>query len=434
MKIAIIGAGFGGMAAAWDLRRAGHEVTIYEAADYVGGLASGFKEPHWEWSVEKFYHHWFASDKEMLKLIDELGLRDRVIFPRPYTVIYHEGKFYPFDSMFSNIPLYILRFYPLQLFRIGLVGLYLKLTNNWRGLEKYTADQWMLKYAGETIYNKMWKPLLVSKFSEKYYRVVNMAWLWARLKARTTRLGTFEGGFQKFADLFAERLRGMGVEIRLGAKVESIRREQESGTLILQSDTGAESYDQVLVTTSPALMAHLCPELPEHYLKGLLELKSMGAVVMVVALKHQLSEEGFYWFNLPKEAGFPMLALVEHTNFVPADKFGGDRIVYAGDYLVPGHEYFSLSDSELLERFAPTFERINPAFELDWVRKVWVSKTNYAQPVPLVDHSKNIPSIETPVPGVYFASMSQVYPWDRGTNFAVEIGRRAASLMMSQGR
>jgi len=155
---------------------------------------------------------------------------------------------------------------------------------------------------------------------------------------------------------------------------------------------------------------------------------------MVAALKRQLSEEGFYWFNLPKEAGFPMLALVEHTNFVPADKFGGDRIVYAGDYLVPGHEYFSLSDSELLERFAPAFKRINPAFELDWVRKVWVSKTNYAQPVPLVDHSKNIPSIETPLPGVYFASMSQVYPWDRGTNFAVEIGRRAARLMMSQGR
>jgi protoporphyrinogen oxidase len=434
MKIAIIGAGFGGMAAAWDLRRAGHDVTIFEAADYVGGLASGFKEPHWEWSVEKFYHHWFASDKEMLKLIDELGLRDRVIYPRPYTVIYHEGKFHPFDSMFTNIPLYILRFYPLQLFRIGLVGLYLKLTNNWRGLEKYTADEWMLKYAGQTIYNKMWKPLLVSKFSEKYYKAVNMAWLWARLKARTTRLGTFEGGFQRFADLFVERLRGMGVAIRLGAKVESIRRDAESAGLVVRSDAGGESFDQVLVTTSPALMAHLCPELPEEYLKGLLELKSMGAVVMVAALKHQLSEEGFYWFNLPKEAGFPMLALVEHTNFVPADKFGGDRIVYAGDYLVPGHEYFSLSDSELLERFAPAFKRINPAFELDWVRKVWVSKTNYAQPVPLVDHSKNIPSIETPLPGVYFASMSQVYPWDRGTNFAVEIGRRAARLMMSQGR
>lgn len=429
MKIAIIGAGFGGMAAAWDLRRAGHDVVIYEAADFVGGLASGFKEPGWEWSVEKFYHHWFASDKEMLKMIGELGLRERVIFPRPYTVIYQNGSFYPFDSMFSNIPLFILRFYPLQIFRIGLVGLYLRLTNNWRSLEKHTADEWMLKYAGETIYNRMWRPLLVSKFSEQYYKQVNMAWLWARLKARTTRLGTFEGGFQRFADLFAERLRGMGVEIRLGAKVESIKRNADLG-LSVKSESGDEVYDQVLVTTSPALMARLCPELPESYLKGLLELKSMGAVVMVAALKHQLSEQGYYWFNLPKEQGFPMLALVEHTNFVPADKFGGDHIIYAGDYLVPGHEYFRLSEAELLERFAPAFKRVNPAFEAEWVRKVWVFKTNYAQPVPLVNHSKNIPPLETPVEGLYFASMSQVYPWDRGTNFAVEIGRRAARLML----
>jgi protoporphyrinogen oxidase len=198
----------------------------------------------------------------------------------------------------------------------------------------------------------------------------------------------------------------------------------------VESDTGEEVYDQALVTTSPALMARLCPELPEDYLKGLLELKSMGAVVMVAALKHALSEQGFYWFNLPKEEGFPMLALVEHTNFVPADKFGGDHIIYAGDYLVPGHEYFSLSETELLERFSPAFKRINPAFEPDWVRKVWVFKTAYAQPVPLVNHSRNIPPIETPIKGLYFASMSQVYPWDRGTNFAVEIGRRAARLMM----
>jgi protoporphyrinogen oxidase len=103
--------------------------------------------------------------------------------------------------------------------------------------------------------------------------------------------------------------------------------------------------------------------------------------------------------------------------------------VYAGDYLQVGHEYFSMSDQELLERFIPAFIKFNPAFERDWVKKVWVFKTNYAQPVPLVNHSKNIPSIQTPIDGLYFASMSQVYPWDRGTNFAVEIGRRAAKMM-----
>lgn len=431
MKIAIIGAGYGGMAAAWDLTRAGHEVTIYESADYVGGLASGFKEPHWEWSVEKFYHHWFASDAHMLGLIDELGLRDKVLFPRPLTVMYHNGKFYPFDSILNALKFPGLG-YGLDKIRFGFVGLFLRLTKNWQALETTTVDAWMRKWAGEKVYRMMWEPLVMGKFGERYYKTVNMAWMWARMHARTTRLGTFEGGFQHFADLFAQKLRGLGVEIRLAAKVESIKREPDSGRLVVHSAAGAEVYDQALVTTSPALMARLSPELPKDYLDGLLKLESMGAVVMVLSLKRQLSTEGYYWFNLPKSAGFPMLALVEHTNFVPRGKFGGDTIVYAGDYLEPSHEYFGLGDDALLEHFLPAFKKINPAFERDWVKKVWVFKTAYAQPVPPVNHSQSIPSIATPIEGLYFASMSQVYPWDRGTNFAVEIGRRAARLMMGR--
>jgi len=430
MRIAIIGAGYGGMVAAWDLRKAGHEVTIFESAVYVGGLASGFKEPHWDWSVEKFYHHWFQSDSEMLGLIHELGFDDKVIFPRPYTVLLHKDRWYPFDSIIHALLFPGLGF-GLNKIRFGFVGLYLRLTNNWRALEKVTADEWMRKYAGSLVYEKMWKPLLVGKFGP-YYQQVNMAWLWARIKARTTRLGTFEGGFQKFADMFAEKLRDQGVEIRLGTSVKSIKREQGKGLVIEAKE--AESFDKVLVTMSPNLMARLCPDLPENYLKGLLELKSMGAVVMVMSLKRQLSEQGYYWFNLPKDEGYPMLALVEHTNFVPRENFGGDHIVYAGDYLELGHEYFSMSDEQLLEHFTPAFKKFNPAFEKDWVKKVWVFKTDYAQPVPLVNHSKNIPTIETPIEGLYFASMSQVYPWDRGTNFAVEIGRRAARLMQASDK
>ena len=96
-KIAILGAGIGGMAAAYDLVRSGHQVVIYEASDAVGGLASGFKEPHWEWSVEKYYHHWFQTDRHILELIEELGWSEKVLFPRPYTVLYYRDKFYPFD-------------------------------------------------------------------------------------------------------------------------------------------------------------------------------------------------------------------------------------------------------------------------------------------------------------------------------------------------
>lgn len=427
-RIAILGAGIGGMAAAYDLARAGHQVTIYEAADHVGGLASGFKEPHWDWSVEKFYHHWFSTDAHILGLIDELGWRDRVLFPRPYTVMYHQGKFYPFDSIINAIKFPGLG-WGVNKARFGLVGLYLRLTNNWRSLEKTTVDAWMRKWAGDRVYEMMWEPLMVGKFGERYARQVNMAWMWARLKARTTRLGTFQGGFQAFADDLAEHLRGMGVQIQLEVPVERIEA-QDAGLLHLSTPAAAAQYEQCLVTVSPARLAKLAPSLPAEYLQGLLDLKSMGAVVMVLALKQQLSEQGYYWYNLPKQAGFPFLALVEHTNYLSADYFGGDHILYAGDYLETDHEYFRLSQEELLERFLPALSRINAKFTPDWVRKSWLFRTKYAQPVPLLDHSQNIPAIQTPIPGLYFASMSQVYPWDRGTNFAVEIGRRAARLMM----
>ena len=428
MKIAIIGAGFAGMAAAFDLNKAGHNVTIFEAGDSVGGLAGGFKEPGWDWWVEKYYHHWFASDRHMLGLIKELGWEDKVVFPRPLTVMYHQGKFYPFDSIIKALLFPGLGF-GINKIRFGLVGVFLRLTNNWKALEKYTVDEWLCKWAGEKVYKLMWEPLVIGKFGENYYKQVNMAWMWARLKARTTRLGTFEGGFQNFADLFAGRLREMGVEIRLKTPVSLIEREPDSSAITVRSEK-IETFEKVLVTLSPEAMTRLVPSLPEEYLHGLKNMKSMGAVVMTLALTHQLSEEGYYWYNLPKSAGYPFLALVEHTNFVGKEHFGGDHIVYMGDYLEPDHEYFRLSKEAMLERFLPSLKKFNPHFERSWVRKAWLYRTPYAQPVPLINHSRKIPAIQTPVKGVFFASMSQVYPWDRGTNFAVEIGRKAAKLML----
>jgi len=426
-KIAIIGAGYGGMAAAYDLIRAGHEVTIFEAAGHYGGLAAGFKQPHWDWSVEKFYHHWFASDRHMLGLIRELGLYEDVIFPRPYTVMYHDGKFYPFDSIPAAL-MYPGLGWGINKIRFGLVGLYLRLSSNWKALEGTTVAEWMRKWAGQQVYEEMWEPMVEGKFGANFAPLVNMAWLWARMHVRTTRLGTFKGGFQRFSDLFAQKLLAMGVRIELNTPVSEILPAPD-GQLKLMVKGESQMFDQCLVTSSPALLARMAPTLPPEYLRGLLSLKSMGAVVMVLALNRQISEKGYYWYNIPKKAGFPFLSLVEHTNYIPAEHYGGDRIVYIGDYLEVGHEYFSLSPEELLNRFIPGIQRINPAFDRSWVKQIWVNSTPYAQPVPLVNHSRNIPPIQTPIQGLYFASMSQVYPWDRGTNFAVEIGRRAAGMM-----
>jgi len=430
-QIAIIGAGFGGLSAAWDLAHAGHKVTIFEAADHAGGLASGFKEPHWDWSVERFYHHWFASDKHLLGLIRELGWQDEVMFPTPVSVMYHKGKFYPFDSIKAAL-LYPGLGWGLNKIRFGLVGLYLRLTKNWKPLEKSTTEGWMRKWAGDSVFESMWKPMLVGKFGEKWADKVNMAWMWARLHSRTTQLGTFKGGFQAFADRFAAKLEEIGVTIKYNTRVNQITQNADKTLRISLAEGSTVDFDQVLVTLAPGMLAKLAPDLPKDYLQGLLQLKSMGAVVMTVALNQPLSPDGYYWYNIPKQAGYPFLSLVEHTNFLKPEYFGGDHIIYIGDYLEVDHPNFSKSDAELSAEFLPHLARINPEFKMEWVRKVWVSKTPYAQPIPLLNHSQNIPSVPTPIEGLYFASMSQVYPWDRGTNYAVEIGRKAAAMMLQQ--
>lgn len=427
--IAVIGAGIGGLSAAYDLVNAGNKVVVFEAAGSVGGLASGFKESHWDWSIERYYHHWFASDKYMLGLIDELGWSDKVLFPKPKTVMNYKGKYYPFDSISAAI-LYPGLGWGTNKIRFGLVGLFLRLTKNWQALEKFTADQWMRKWAGNFVYESMWQPMMIGKFGERYASVVNMAWLWARLHARTTRLGTFEGGFQAFADQFADVLRQKGVDIQLSTPVELISLGEDQKLQIKLKGDALQSFDQVLVTLSPGLLARMVPALPQDYLKGLLSLKSMGAVVMILSLKHQLSPKGYYWYNIPKTAGYPFLSLVEHTNFVKPENFGGEHLIYIGDYLEANHPYFEFNQEQLLSEYLPHLNKINPNFNPGWMIKSWLSRTNYAQPIPLVNHSKNIPTIQTPIPGLYFASMSQVYPWDRGTNFAVEIGRRAAKMMI----
>ena len=433
LRIGIIGAGAAGLAAAWDFARAGHSVHIYEAAEHVGGLAAGFKDERWEWTLEKFYHHWFANDHDIFQLAQEMGVRDQIIFPRPKTSYWIDGK--PLRSEISPSALFL----PLSLsatLRMGLAGMFVKLSPWWQPFERVTADAWMRRWMGNEAYEKFFMPLLIGKFAEQYDQVP-MSFMWARIVKRTLKLGTYTGGFQAFLDELARQLKQKGVTIQLNSPVRGIGQQDGKPSVIVE-DT-EHSYDRLLSTTSPQLMLRLATGLAETpYGKQLDDLKSIGGLCVVLALKNPLMPDDSYWLNLPAttadktQSAFPFLALVEHTNYISREHYGGDHIVYCGDYVPADHEYFSLSEAELLERFLPALATVNPRFRREWIRKCWVWRAPYAQPVPGLNHSQNIPDLRTPLPGLYWASMSQVYPWDRGTNYAVEIGRRAARLAMQQ--
>lgn len=254
-----------------------------------------------------------------------------------------------------------------------------------------------------------------------------MAWFWARVVARTPKLGYFEGGFQAFMDTLADRVIAQGGKILLEHHVRGIHPTSE-GRVRLELRDYETIHDRVLATCSPHMLKERTPALPASYTAGLEQLLSMGAVVLVLAVKKPVSA-GHYWINIPKREGFPFLAFVEHTNYIDRRHYGGDTLVYCGDYLEPGHPYFELEPEALLEQFISGIQRINPAFDRSWIRKVWKFSETYAQPVPRLNHSQNIPPLETPIANLFMANMSQVYPWDRGTNYAVEIGRRVARLI-----
>jgi protoporphyrinogen oxidase len=421
MRVAIIGAGFTGLSAGYYLSKKGVDVTIFETASKSGGLAVGFKEDKWRWSLEAHYHHLFTSDNEVLSLAKEIG--QDVVFKRPATSSFVDNKIYQLDSV-NNL----LKFPKLAIvdrIRTGLVLFYLKYMTSWKPLEKYKAEKFIKLSMGKKSWEVLWEPLFASKF-RKFASRIPASWFWARIKKRSARLGYPIGGFQAFSDTLQENIESNGGKFIFGKEVTEVIK-LNNNFMIRVSDKIYE-FDMVVCTLPTRVFTKIVKGLSKKYINKMNNLVGIGAINMVLSLRSKFIEDGSYWLSINDK--MPFVAVVEHTNFMKKENYNNEHLIYVGSYLSANHKYFKLSKDELLTIYLPYLRRINNKIKKSWINRFWLFKAKFAQPIVTLNYSKKVPKMKTPIEGLYLANMQQVYPWDRGTNYAVELGKKAAKLVL----
>lgn len=425
MKIAIIGGGITGLTAAFELCSAGHAVTVFEKESFLGGLAYGFKRPHWKWHLEGAYHHLFTNDRAIITLMKRLGISDKRIITRPVTSTLWNGTPYQLDS-----PLALIRFpalTPFDKFRTALLLAFLKFNPFWKILEYFSAEHLLISIGGKKAWNTIWEPLLYGKFGT-YAPHVSASWFWARIVKRTPSLCYIEGGFHTLIESLVQAIHRRGGTVKTSKGVTNVKR---TGTKLSVSygKTNA-SFDCVLVTVPTPLAQKIVPIIPESYIAPLHNIPHLFAQTLILETNRPLLRNSIYWLNVTDRT-YPFLAAVAHTNFINPSHYGGKHLTYFGNYLPVGHRYLAMNRNQLLKEFLPYIRKLSPNISTEYkTLKSYLFVGPFAQPVHERLYSRRIPQIQTPIPNLFMANMDYIVPWDRGTNYAVELGLRAARTIL----
>jgi protoporphyrinogen oxidase len=420
MLIAVLGGGLAGMTAAYCLSRKGHQVKVFEKEPILGGLASGFKKGEWQWYLDKTYHHIFANDNDILELSKRIGF-SKVFFNTPETAsLYEKGSLsiYPLDT-----PSDLLRFPLLDIvnkLRAGGVIAFLKLSPFLTLYEKKTAEDFLRKTMGDKVWFSLWEGLFRKKFGNDAEKIL-ASFIWARIKKRTKKLGYFEGGFQAFVNRLEKINIGEGVKIVKNYEVQKILTKGKKYLI------GDEAYEAVVSTLpTPVLIDAAKKILPSDYLSRLSKLKYLHSINLIIESEKPLFEKT-YWLNVsvPK---MPIMGLVQHTNFISKKYYDNNHILYVANYVTGEDSLLNKNSDRVFEFFLPHLKKINKDYPLS-IKARHLFKNYYSQPVFDRNFLKNKPDFATPLKNFYIANLDMTYPYDRGTNYAVKIGRMVSEMI-----
>ncbi len=440
-----------GLVAGRELARRGHPVTLYDRWPDVAGQASAFDLGNGVW-IDRYYHHLFQSDSEMIALHDEL-LPGELEWHTSSVGIWARGRVWPFVS-----PLDLLRYRPLPLadrLRLGYSVLRLTAWTDWERMDDIGALEWLRSASGERALASVWTPLMLGKFGADSERVP-LAWLWSKFRLRRKlrgsgatkeQLGYPRGSFRAICQALAAEIRKLGGEILVDREVLRVTEDgaDQSGARFVLRCAGPGAYrrpagespaepaldgraDAVLLTT-PTFITRRLVEWPAAFARRLDDWTYETAVVLLLELRRPYSPT--YWTNIA-DTRVPFLGLVEHTNLVPAERYPA-RYLYVSNYVPGGDPLTRMNTEELLRHYLAALGQMNPRFDQGDVLRYWSFREEAAQPVPRIGNRHRILPFASPRQGLYLANTTQIYPEDRGTNYSARLGRVIAERIAADG-
>jgi len=431
------------------LAEQGNEVTVFESASEIGGLASAWRIGDVVW--DKHYHVTLLSDSFTRRIVEEIGLGDEFEWVETKTGFYTDGKLV---SMSNTLE--FLKFPPLGLiskFRLGGTIFFASRVKDWKALEKISVEDWLTRLSGKKTFEKMWKPLLKAKLGEAY-RETSAAFIWATIQrmyaARNSGLkkemfGYVRGGYARVLERFGEYLREKGVEIRLNERVENVERT-DSGQLTIDnaeqpqvkeleqaSAVGSSSlstvncplsidkaFDRVILTCPSNIAARICAQLKPEEKSKLENIKYQGIVCASVLMKKSLSN--FYVTNITDET--PFTGIIEMSALVDKKEFGGHALVYLPKYVAPDDELFEKTDAEIEEIFLSALEKMYAHFSRADVVSFKLSRVRQVFPLPVLNYSENLPSVKTSLENVFIVNSSQITNGTLNVNETIQLAEK----------
>jgi protoporphyrinogen oxidase len=436
-RVAIVGAGVAGLVAGRELLRRGFAVTLFDRWPDVGGQASAFDLGNDVW-IDRYYHHLFQSDRDMIALHDEL-LPGDLEWHRSSVSIWARGRTWPFVS-----PLDLLRYGPLPLvdrLRLGSAVLRLSARTDWEAMDDVAALDWLRSACGSRAVESVWTPLMLGKFGA-HAKTIPLAWLWSKIVLRRRlrgsgaakeALGYPRRSFRAICVALADDIRRRGGEIHIDREVLSVRADGDKHVLACAgpaayrlapgaAPSAVEHRADVVLFTTPTFVTRRLTEWPDEIARRLDDWSYETAVVLLVELRRPFSDS--YWINVA-DTTVPFLGLVEHTNLVPAERYPA-RYLYVSNYVTADDPLARLGSDDLYRHYTFALRQMNPAFDERDVMRYWSFREEAAQPIPRVGNRHRLLPFATPRRGLFIANTTQIYPEDRGTNYSARLGREVA--------